>query len=441
MPDFLQSLPDWLASHPQWLGLAIALIALLECTALIGVLWPGVILLFSAALLAGQSGMGLLPLFLLCWSGTLLGNLLSYLLGRRLQHQSRKLPLLRSHPHWLSQAELQLEHYGSASLFIGHFIGPVRPVLPILAGMLRLNWRTFAGIILPTSAFWSFTSVLPGWLVGTALDSSPPEGFWLRAACIVLPLTVLALLALSLVRKHHPARHQIIATLGLLALLPMLLAWRWFQPMDSYLTERMLALRLQLPETTDIALLLTQLGDVRLQALLGGLLCLLLLAYKNYRALWLVLVTLPGAVLINAALKELLTRPRPDILSTLDGFSLPSGHSLRSMMLLLILALLVANGRRYAVRVLLVTGALLTGLLVALSRVYLTAHWLTDTLSSILLAIVCCTASLALAQRKQPLPALPGHFLPLYLASAATVYVVFVLLTLSAAHLKYQLPL
>lgn len=439
MPDFLQSLPAWLASHPQWLGLGVALIALLECTALIGVLWPGVILLFSVALLAGQSGMSLLPLFLLCWGGTLTGNLLSYALGTRMRYSTRKLPLLRSHPHWLSRAELQLEHYGSASLFLGHFIGPVRPMLPILAGMLQLRARTFIGIIFPTTALWSFTSVLPGWLAGSALDSSPPEGFWLRAACAGLPAILLALLAHSLTRKHHQARHLLIATASLLAMLPLFAAWRWFQPMDSYLTDMVLTWR---PFWTDTpALLLTQLGDVRLQVALGGLLCAFLLAGRHYRTLLFVLCTLPGSVVLNALLKKLLARPRPEILDTLSGFSLPSGHSLRSMALLVTLALLAGLGRQYGVRLLLICCALAGGTLVALSRVYLTAHWLTDTLSGALLAVFCCTASLWLWQRKQPLTPLSGRTLKLYLASALALYGLFALLTLGSVQLKYQLPL
>lgn len=438
MPDFLHALPTWLASHPQWLGLGIALIALLECTALIGVLWPGVVLLFSISLLAGQSGMALWPLFLLCWSGTLLGNLGSFALGLRLQNNTRKLPLLRKHPQWLSQAQLQLNHYGSASLFLGHFIGPVRPVLPLLAGMLQLRWRTFAGIILPTTALWSFTSVLPGWLVGTALEHSPPEGFWLRAAVASLPALLLGLVGWSLVRNQHPQRHLLLTGLSLLAMLPLLLAWPWLQAMDSYLSSSLLALR---PMPLDqLALILTQLGDVRLQFLLHALLCATLLFYRNRQALYFAICSLAGPVLLSGLLKLLLARPRPAVLETLDGFSLPSGHSVRAAALLFTLAALASLGRSIRARQLLALLALGMAALVALSRVYLAAHWPSDTLAGLLLSSLVCWASLAFWQRRQPLTALPDRALRDYLLFALLSYGLFVLLTLDSVSQKYQLP-
>src|SRR5690606_4466711 len=106
MSDFFAPLFDWLTLHPHWLGASVFLIILIECMALIGVLWPGVVLVFSAALLAGQAGLALWPLYLLAWLAAMLGNSGSYLLGIRLQAGARSLPLLRKYPHWLARAEI-----------------------------------------------------------------------------------------------------------------------------------------------------------------------------------------------------------------------------------------------------------------------------------------------------------------------------------------------
>ena len=45
---------------------------------------------------------------------------------------------------------------------------------------------------------------------------------------------------------------------------------------------------------------------------------------------------------------------------------------------------------------------------IALSRVYLGAHWPSDILAGAMLATCVCAASLALSQRQTPLPAMPA---------------------------------
>ena len=50
----LDSFNAWMAANPEWLGLAIFLIAFLECAAIVGIVLPGVVLLFGVAVIAGS---------------------------------------------------------------------------------------------------------------------------------------------------------------------------------------------------------------------------------------------------------------------------------------------------------------------------------------------------------------------------------------------------
>ena len=54
MGQWLDSLTGWLSANPQWLGLAIFLVACIECLAIAGIIVPGTILLFAVAVLAGN---------------------------------------------------------------------------------------------------------------------------------------------------------------------------------------------------------------------------------------------------------------------------------------------------------------------------------------------------------------------------------------------------
>ena len=112
MSVWLDNLTTWLSGNPQWLGVAIFVIALLECLALVGIVLPGVVLLFSVALLAGSGILTLWQTLLLAYTGALCGDMISYALGRRFKHNIGRLPVLRHHPQWILRAELYFRHYG-----------------------------------------------------------------------------------------------------------------------------------------------------------------------------------------------------------------------------------------------------------------------------------------------------------------------------------------
>jgi undecaprenyl-diphosphatase len=93
------------------------------------------VLLFAVAVLAGSGALSLSETLLLGFLGGILGDLISYFLGRHFHQNIRRLPGLRHHPEWMAGAESYFQRYGIASLLVGRFIGPLRPMLPMVAGM------------------------------------------------------------------------------------------------------------------------------------------------------------------------------------------------------------------------------------------------------------------------------------------------------------------
>ena len=93
-----------------------------------------------------------------------------------------------------------------------------------------------------------------------------------------------------------------------------------------------------------------------------------------------------GGMLLNMAFKVAFERARPDMddpLVILDTFSFPSGHVAASTVFYGVLAaFLVSRFRRPALRVAFMAGAVTMVGLVALSRVYLGAHYLSDVLAA-----------------------------------------------------------
>ena len=108
----------------------------------------------------------------------------------------------------------------------------------------------------------------------------------------------------------------------------------------------------------------------------------LLIVKKRYRWLIYFAVTTGGGALLNVLLKAYFERARPavaEMMRRAHGYSFPSGHAMGSTVVFLALSYLAfrtATAWRWKSASLALAAALITA--VALSRVYLGVHWISD---------------------------------------------------------------
>ncbi len=126
---------------------------------------------------------------------------------------------------------------------------------------------------------------------------------------------------------------------------------------------------------------------------LGGVtvLALMTLAVAGYLglsgrrgAMWLVLLAVASGSVVSTLLKWAFERPRPaggsDLVQVFTS-SFPSGHSMLSAVVYLVLGTLLARAEsRRAIKIYFITVAVLLTTLVGLSRVYLGVHYPSDVL-------------------------------------------------------------
>ncbi|MGE4406748.1 bifunctional DedA family/phosphatase PAP2 family protein [Pseudomonas sp.] len=405
MSQWLDTLTQWLAAHPQWLGLALLAVACMECLAVVGLLVPGTVLIFAIAVLAGSGVLSLGETLLIGFVGGLTGDLLSYALGRRYHQGIRSLRGLREHPEWLLRAEHYFQRYGVASLLVGRFIGPLRPMLPMTAGMLDMPFGRFLLVSLCAAAGWSMAYLLPGWSAGAAWRLPLAEGFWSEAAMVIGALLILVTATVLGSLRQLRWVSALSAGLSLAILLGLFLGWPHLKELDEGLLAVIQGERSALLDR--LMVVVTRAGDFHTQLWAGMLLGALLLLSRQWRAALFAILTLLGTALANGALKVAFARVRPEVLmEPLNSYSFPSGHSSAAFAFFLTLGVLAGRSQPPRLRLAWLLLACLPATAIALSRVYLGVHWTTDVTAGALLAAGICATSLTLVQWRSPLTAL-----------------------------------
>ncbi|MGO1425639.1 MAG: bifunctional DedA family/phosphatase PAP2 family protein [Halomonas sp.] len=426
-----------LTPSPGLLLCLVLVISLVESLALVGLLVPGVVLITTAASLAGHQDIALAWLIGAAFLGAIAGDGLSFALGFKHREQVTQRWPLSQHPEWLGRGARFFERYGVSSVFIGRFVGPVRPIIPLVAGMMRMPPRTFIWANITSAALWAPAYILPGYLLGRTWQHhlNLPPG--LEAALLILVAIMVVLAVIFSWGRHQATRHgrlyRIIA--GSIRRLPLLrrpwlamsqtgdvplasllllvialgslsgwtlLVIAHHAPLEMDLFVQDLFTHFQSDVTYLVGNSFARIGDtLGIIALTLPWAVWLLLSKR-----WDVLLHWGGALiavaLLNIAGKGVFGRPRPDTPDYLMGsFSYPSAHTSTAVVLCGLAAAFIAAELPRHKRFWAYWVALAVTLPMALSRLVVSVHWFSDLVGGALLGLVVCALTL-LHWQQQP---------------------------------------
>lgn len=163
------------------------------------------------------------------------------------------------------------------------------------------------------------------------------------------------------------------------------------------------------PLLTQCLLALTHLHDTIVVSVVSALITLYFIWKKRWYAALVTLLVIQGGMLLNLLAKQAFHRARPSFenpLVTLTTYSFPSGHVVASTAFYGVLAALLISQTTSWVRACCIAlTAVVMVVLVAFSRMYLGAHYLSDVLAGFLEAIawlaLCLTAIQAYRDYRQ----------------------------------------
>ena len=202
----IDTLLSWVGAHPAWAGGVVMLIAFFESLALVGLFLPGAVLMFGVGALVGADTLPLWPTLAWAALGAIGGDGVSFWLGKHYHQRIRTIWPLRSHPELLAQATNFFYLHGGKSIVLGRFIGPIRPVIPLVAGMLEMPTRRFIPVNVISGLLWAPVYVLPGMVFAATLGIAAEVAT--RLALLLGTLLMLLFLVLWLTRRLFNLYHR-----------------------------------------------------------------------------------------------------------------------------------------------------------------------------------------------------------------------------------------
>lgn len=161
-PETYQAFEEWIIANPGWAGLSIMLISMCESLAVIGLFIPGLVAMGIIGGLVSTGALEILPTLLWAVIGAILGDGISYSIGRHFkEHLPYYWPFSRF-PKWLARGEAFFVKHGGKSIIVGRFVGPVRPFIPVVAGMMSMDPRQFFLANVLSALVWAPVYMAPG---------------------------------------------------------------------------------------------------------------------------------------------------------------------------------------------------------------------------------------------------------------------------------------
>lgn len=445
IPEWLQLLTQWLGDNPGWLAAALFLVAFLESLAIAGIVIPGVAIIFAVAALAGKTGMPLFEALIWAGLGAIAGDLLSFGLGRMFQGRLHSIWPFSRYPSFVTKGERFFYRHGGKSVVIGRFVGPIRPVIPMVAGALLMPWRRFVLFNLLSAIGWAPVYILPGYLVGSALASDVrlPPHFYPILGISIAALTLVYLVIFRfqlglgtegrlyrLLARHmegysrahriwrlyssqRPASNREFPLPSLILAVgagSLFLVWAILTTATDLLTSADILTRdwftaLRNPLLDPAMIFFTLSGDMPV-LVAGALIGAAVLGLRGYYAAAVhVLLALALAAGLIWAGKYGFGVHRPTLVNAPpDSGAFPSGHAAGITVLAGLLASFIARERPSARRWLVYLVFSFPMVLVGLSRVYLGVHWMTDVVGGVALGLAVCGLVRASYSRHDQVP-------------------------------------
>lgn len=161
MQPSIDAIVAFVQANQAWAAPVAFLLAFGESLAFVSLFLPSTVILVAIGGLLGASGIDVWTVVFAAWLGGSLGYAISYWLGFYFKDQITSFWPFRDYPNMMQRGEVFFEKYGIFGVFLGHFFGPVRAVVPVIAGMAAMPQIPFQIANITSAFIWAAGVIAP----------------------------------------------------------------------------------------------------------------------------------------------------------------------------------------------------------------------------------------------------------------------------------------
>jgi membrane protein DedA with SNARE-associated domain len=199
----VNTITDWLSrsSGPAVYAVVAALV-FCEDALFFGFVLPGESAVVLGGVVASRGHISVVLLCAVVAFAAVAGDSAGYEVGRRLGPRILETRLLRGHSERIGRAQELIRRRGPAAVFLGRFIAFFRAMMPALAGMSRMPYRTFLLFNAAGGVIWGVGFTVLGYFAGAAYQKVE------KTAGTVVAVVVAAVVVAALVAWHIRRRRR-----------------------------------------------------------------------------------------------------------------------------------------------------------------------------------------------------------------------------------------
>jgi len=196
----------------EWAYLLVAFMAMAETAAFLGFVAPGEFTIIFGGVLAGEGTLSIQLLIGIAWASCVIGDSIGFYLGHRLGRRFAldHGPKVRLTEERFLKVEDFFRRHGGKTIFIGRWLGLVRPLMPFTAGASGMSYGRFLPYDVLGAGLWATTWCLVGYIFWRSFEQvASTAGRGTLAFAVLLALVVGGYQAVK--RLRHPEQRRAFA--------------------------------------------------------------------------------------------------------------------------------------------------------------------------------------------------------------------------------------
>lgn len=204
MEQLVNNLTQFIHTNQEWAGLILGIMTMGESLLIVGIGIPATAIMLVVGGLIGSGTVEPLPVIGWGILGAIIGDAISYYIGRWLGPQIiHRWPLNRQ-KRAVARARLFFYKYGVLSIFGGRFLGPLRAVVPTVAGIMKMRHWRFQTANIASAIVWVPVMLLPGYLTGRSIGALGSNGGNISIIISsILSVVIAVWITLMVIRKRR----------------------------------------------------------------------------------------------------------------------------------------------------------------------------------------------------------------------------------------------